>query len=46
MLVPGSFKLGRVFIILHIRHLAFMHFLLPVKVGTVETLVLTNSCLR
>ena len=39
MLVPGIFKLGRMFIILQIWHLDFMHFLLPVKVGVVEILV-------
>ena len=46
MLVPGIFKLGRVSIMLQIWHLDFMHFLLPVKVGVVEILVLTSICLR
>ena len=46
MLVPGIIKLGRVPIMLHIRHLDFMHFLLSVKVGVVEILVLTSICLR
>ena len=46
MSVPGIFKRGRVSIILKIWHLAFIHFLLPVKVGVVEILVLTSTCLR
>ena len=46
MSVPGIFKLGRVSIMLQIWHLDLMHFLLPVKVGVVEILVLTSICLR
>ena len=46
MSVPGIFKLVRVSIMLQIWHLAFMHLLLPVKVGVVEILVLTSICLR
>ena len=45
MSVPGIFKLGRVSIMLQILHLAFMHFLLPVKLGVVEILGLTSMCL-
>ena len=46
MSVPGVFKLGRVSIVLQIWRLAFIHFLLPVKVGVVKILVLTIICLR
>ena len=46
MLVPGIFKLGRVSIMSQILHLNYMHFLLPVKIGVVEILVLTSICLR
>ena len=46
MSIPGSFKLGRVSIMLKIWHLDFMPFFLPVKVGVVEILVLTSICLR
>ena len=35
MLVPGIFKLGRVWIMLQIWHLDFMHFFLPVMVVAV-----------
>ena len=43
---PGIYKLGRVSIMLQIWYLDFMHFLVPVKVGVVEILVLTSICLR
>ena len=46
MLVPGIFKLGRVSIMFQIWHLNFMHFLLPLKVGVVEILVLISICIR
>ena len=45
MLVHGIFKLGRLSIMLQIWHLYFMHFLLPVKIGVVEILVITSICL-
>ena len=45
MLVHGIFKLGRMSIMLHVWHLDFMHFFLPVMVGVVEILVLTSICL-
>ena len=46
MLVPGIFKLVRVSIMLQIWHPDFMHFVLPVRVGVVEIIVLTSICLR
>ena len=46
MPVPGIFKLGRVSIVLQIRHLDFMQFFFAVKVGVVEILVLTCFFLR
>ena len=46
MFVRGIFIQGRMSIMSQIWHLDFMHFLLQVKVGVVEILVLRSICLR
>ena len=46
MSVHGIYKLGRMSTMLQIWHLALVHFLLLLKVGVLDILVLMSICLK